>query len=72
LDRGIGIPEEHRDRLFERFFQVEDALHHSTPGLGMGLYIAREIVEAHGGIIWYEPRDGGGSTFHFTIPVEGR
>ncbi|MBC7248133.1 MAG: MEDS domain-containing protein [Actinobacteria bacterium] len=69
LDRGPGIPEEDRERVFERFHQVEKAPFHSKPGLGMGLYVAREIVERHHGKIWYEPRDGGGSVFRFTIPA---
>jgi len=68
LDRGIGVPGEDRERIFNRFYQVEDALHHSTPGMGVGLYVAREIIGAHGGRIWYEPREGGGSAFRFTIP----
>ncbi len=68
LDRGIGVPETDREQIFERFYQVEDAIHHQSPGIGLGLYIARQIVQAHGGRIWYEPRDGGGSIFRFTIP----
>lgn len=68
LDRGIGVPEEDRENIFERFYQVEEVEHHSTPGMGMGLYIARKIVEAHGGRIWCEPRPGGGSIFRFKIP----
>ena len=52
---------------FERFFQVEEAAHHSKEGLGLGLYIARQIAEAHSGAIWYEPRKGGGSIFRFTV-----
>ncbi|WP_287153823.1 MEDS domain-containing protein [Candidatus Solincola tengchongensis] len=67
-DRGIGIPEEERERIFDRFYQVEKARYHSKPGMGMGLYIAREIIERHGGRIWHEPREGGGSVFRFTIP----
>lgn len=67
MDRGSGVPQKDRERIFERFYQVEDVLHHSKSGMGMGLYIAREIVEAHGGRIWYEPRPGGGSTFRFTL-----
>lgn len=71
-DHGPGVPEEARTRIFERFFQLEDMRHHSKPGLGLGLYIAREIVEAHGGWIWHEPRPGGGSVFCFTLPARGR
>jgi PAS domain S-box-containing protein len=69
MDRGPGIPAEDSERVFERFFQVDDVLHHSKPGVGLGLYIAREIVSAHGGALRYEPRVGGGSTFRFTIPI---
>jgi len=68
LDRGVGVPEKERGLIFERFYQVVDALHHSTSGMGLGLYIAREIVESHGGKIWCEAREGGGSAFRFTIP----
>jgi len=67
LDRGKGVPEKDRELIFERFYQVEDALHHSSTGMGLGLYIAKEIVEGHGGKIWCEPREGGGSAFRFTI-----
>lgn len=67
-DRGRGVDEEERERIFQRFFQSDDPLYHSVPGLGMGLYIAREIVEGHGGEIHHEHRPGGGSVFRFTIP----
>jgi len=67
LDRGIGVPAELEEKIFGRFYQVEDVQHHSKPGLGLGLYIAREIAKAHGGNVWCEPRDGGGSAFHFTV-----
>ena len=68
-DEGPGIPEAHRARVFERFYQVEDTLHHSSPGLGLGLYIAGRIVDAHGGWIVANPRDEGGSVFSFGIPT---
>lgn len=67
MDRGAGIAEEHRKRVFERFYQVEEAQHHSKPGLGLGLFLAKRIVEQHGGRIWHEPREGGGSIFRFII-----
>ena len=67
-DRGAGVPEKDRESIFERFYQLEDSRHHSASGMGLGLYIAREIVQSHGGRIWYEPREGGGSVFCFLIP----
>ncbi len=69
LDRGPGVPERYRERIFDRFVQIGEVDHHSIPGIGLGLYIAREIVSAHGGRIWHEPREGGGSVFRFTTPL---
>lgn len=65
LDRGPGIPEEDRERVFDRFYQSGNG----KKGLGLGLFIARGIVEAHGGRIWYESREGGGSAFRFALPL---
>jgi len=69
-DDGPGIPEPERARLFERFFRG-DAARARAPsgGFGLGLSIAREIVEAHRGAIRYAPRDGGGSVFTIDLPV---
>jgi signal transduction histidine kinase len=68
-DLGIGIAEAHRQRIFERFYQVGDPLERTFPGLGIGLYISSEIIKRHRGKIWVDSKRGNGSTFSFTIPV---
>jgi signal transduction histidine kinase len=69
-DTGVGIPGEHRKHLFEKFYQVEDSLsQNKQAGTGLGLAISKGIVEAHGGKIWFESKQGKGSTFHFTLPI---
>lgn len=70
-DRGPGVPEKDRELVFERFYQVEPVKHHSLPGMGLGLYIAKSYVEAQGGWIRCEEREGGGSTFIFGLPCPG-
>lgn len=55
LDRGVRVPEEKRELIFERFYQTKDAMHHPARGMGLGLNIAREIVEAHGGASGMNP-----------------
>lgn len=65
-DEGVGIPAEAREKIFEPFVQAEDA--EGKEGAGLGLTIARRIIERHGGRIWVEDRPGGGSVFRFTIP----
>jgi two-component system, LuxR family, sensor kinase FixL len=69
-DQGIGISQENIDNLFERFYRVEGA-EVKFPGLGIGLYIAKEIIERHRGKLWVESEAGKGSTFYFTLPVTG-
>jgi len=64
-DTGCGIPSEQVDKIFDRFVQLEPT---DRRGLGLGLFIARSIVEAHGGQIWAESQPGSGSTFLFTLP----
>jgi signal transduction histidine kinase len=68
-DHGAGIPAEEVGRVFERFYRVERGDARETYGHGLGLYIARKIVEAHGGRIWAESRPGAGATFLFTLPA---
>jgi signal transduction histidine kinase len=64
-DTGPGVSEEHRVRLFDRFWQARDT---DRRGLGLGLAIARGIVEAHGGVLKVDSTLGSGSTFQFTLP----
>jgi signal transduction histidine kinase len=68
-DNGIGIPGAELDNIFERFYRVNSKLSRATPGVGLGLYICRIIVEAHGGQIWARNRLQGGSTFSFSLPL---
>lgn len=68
-DEGPGIPEEHRTRLFTRFFRVKSEIAPDQPGLGLGLYICRVIVELHGGTIDVASELGRGSTFTVTLPT---
>ncbi len=70
-DQGVGIAPEHLNRLFEKFFRIKSGLGHHVVGSGLGLPIARTIVESHGGRIWAESQVGRGSTFYFTLPLEG-
>lgn len=65
-DRGPGIPSGEEERIFDKFYRIERR--GGSRGTGIGLSICRGIVEAHGGRIWVEPRDGGGAVFRFTLP----
>jgi signal transduction histidine kinase len=67
-DTGTGIPEGEIERIFERFYQVESHLTRHHGGMGLGLSIARGIVELHGGRIWVASEIDRGSCFTFTLP----
>ncbi len=67
-DQGIGVNPEYFDHIFERFYRVRNTTSRQYSGIGMGLFIAKMIVEAHGGSIWLTSSQGTGSTFYFTLP----
>lgn len=69
-DAGMGISLREQEQIFERFHRVEGSMTSSTQGAGLGLYISRAIVEAHGGHIWVESTLHQGSTFSFSLPRE--
>ena len=67
-DSGIGIAPEHHELVFREFAQVDSSASRQHHGTGLGLTIARKLVELHGGRIWVESALGEGSRFYFTIP----
>ena len=70
IDNGIGIARENLEKIFERFYQVDSSSTRAAGGMGMGLPIARELIELHGGKLWAESEGiGKGSRFIFTLPV---
>lgn len=71
-DTGCGIAEDHKEAVFSRLFQVEKIEHEASTGLGLGLSIAKEIVEQHMGLIGVESELGAGSEFYILIPTEAR
>ncbi|MCD4761656.1 PAS domain-containing sensor histidine kinase, partial [bacterium] len=70
-DNGIGIPDKLKPRIFEKFYRADNAVKTNTEGTGLGLYVARLIVENSGGKIWFESKEGEGTTFFVTLPVAG-
>ncbi len=68
-DSGIGIPEYERHRIFQKFSRLDNALSRKTEGAGLGLYLTKAIIEAHGGRIWFSDNgDAPGTTFTFSLP----
>jgi two-component system OmpR family sensor kinase len=67
IDRGEGIPASLREKIFERFYRVDNSRNRETGGSGLGLAIAKSIVDAHGGSIWVDETAGGGATFCFKL-----
>lgn len=71
-DFGDGIAKEYQQKIFERYYQISDSGIQPFAGLGIGLYLANEIIKRHGGSIWVESTQGKGSIFSFTLPVQKR
>ncbi|OGI63436.1 hypothetical protein A2818_00730 [Candidatus Nomurabacteria bacterium RIFCSPHIGHO2_01_FULL_40_12] len=68
-DNGIGIPKDQIKNIFAKFFRARNAIKQETDGSGLGLYIAKSIVEKNGGTLYFESIEGKGSTFYFTVPL---
>ncbi|AKU92910.1 ATP-binding protein [Vulgatibacter incomptus] len=68
-DFGVGIPADKQDRIFQPFYRAHTDTPYDYGGMGVGLYISSEIVRQHGGRMWFDSREGKGSTFQFRIPL---
>jgi len=66
----VGIPKEQQKKIFTKFFRGDNAIRMQPEGSGMGLFLTKNIIERHGGKIWFESEEGKGSTFHFTLPIK--
>jgi two-component system sensor histidine kinase VicK len=71
-DEGMGIKPQDIDKLFNRFYRIETKHTENISGFGIGLYLSAEIIHHHNGKIWVESQSGVGSTFYFTLPLEGK
>ena len=70
-DTGIGIPKEHKNKIFDKFFRTDKANLMNTSGFGLGLYIIQSILKKTGGRIWFESKEHVGSNFHIAFPKKG-
>jgi PAS domain S-box-containing protein len=71
IDKGAGIPDDAKNRIFDKFFRAENAIKLVPEGSGLGLSLVKSLVEGWGGRIWFESQKGKGSTFYFTVPFYG-
>jgi two-component system phosphate regulon sensor histidine kinase PhoR len=69
VDTGIGIPEEEQETIFERFYRADHPVVRQQTGTGLGLPIARSLIEMHSGRLWVQSQVNQGSTFSFTLPL---
>ncbi len=68
-DSGIGIPESEKSKIFSKFFRATNAIRTEPDGSGIGLFISKDIIEKHGGSLWYESSPNSGSTFYVSLPL---
>lgn len=68
-DTGMGIPEDEQEKVFQKFYRGSNALRLQTEGTGLGLFIAKNIIEAHKGKIWFESKTGRGTVFYIALPL---
>lgn len=69
-DSGVGIPKDQQERIFSKFFRASNVVRMETEGSGLGLFIMKNIIEAHAGKVWFETEEGKGSTFHIIFPIK--
>ena len=69
-DNGVGIPEKEQKKIFKKFFRADNTMKLKTSGTGLGLFIAKAIVESHKGKMWFVSKEGEGTTFYFDIPLK--
>ncbi len=68
-DTGVGIPASQQKFIFQKFFRSDNIMKHQTVGTGLGLFIAKSVIEESRGKIWFESREGQGTIFYFTLPI---
>ncbi|MEK7643119.1 MAG: HAMP domain-containing sensor histidine kinase [Patescibacteria group bacterium] len=70
-DNGAGIPQKDQEKLFTKFYRAQSTMHVETEGTGLGLFIAKNVVEGHNGSIWFESHEGQGTSFFISLPAKG-
>jgi signal transduction histidine kinase len=71
-DEGVGIPPEEVPYIFDRYYRVDSSLRRSTAGAGLGLFLSKAVVDAHGGVIWARSEPGKGTTVFVALPLDPR